>query len=204
MAFSIEVRETIVAGGKSATSRSVVTADGIISKEISVPAAKIGALTTRTDDNTGVLTMNASHGITTGASLDVYWSGGQRLGMTVGTVATNSVPIDGGSGDNLPADETAITAMVPIEEPLLVDGDEVSGIEFYADALGNISLLDDAAAVALTKELGGTTAQDQRSYVWMAARDPVNPIAGDAIEVVRFSHGNSSKTATMRAQLLYA
>jgi hypothetical protein len=204
MAFSIEVRETIVAGGKSASSRTVVTADGIISKEISVAAAKIGSLTTRTDDNTGTLTMNASHGITTGVSLDVYWTGGRRLGMTVGTVATNSVPIDGGSGDNLPTAATAITAMIPINEALVIDGDDVSGIEMYCDAAGTISLIDDAAAVALSKQIGGTTAQDQRSYVWMAARDPVNPIAGDTLAYVRFSHGDSSKTATMRAQLVYA
>jgi hypothetical protein len=103
------------------TSRSLAATGN--SAEVASPtlaAAKTGTLTTRTDNDTGTLTMTAGHGITTGQTLDVYWAGGQRRGMTVGTVATNSVPIDGGAGDNLPANTTAITAMVPTSVPFLL------------------------------------------------------------------------------------
>ncbi len=83
--------------------------------------AKIGQLTTRTDSNTGILTMAASHGITTAARLDVYWSGGARYGMTVGTVSINTVPIDLGGGDNLPDVNTAVTAMIPTQHAFAME-----------------------------------------------------------------------------------
>lgn len=79
--------------------------------------AKTGALTTRTDANTGTLTMDTGHGITTGDRLDVYWSidgvNYCQRGITAGTVSGNSVPIDSGVGDDLPVVDTEITAMVP-------------------------------------------------------------------------------------------
>jgi hypothetical protein len=197
MAYSIEVRETITAGGKSASSRSAVSGDGSVAKEVSVPAAKVGQLTTRTDDNTGVITMTSGHGFATSDKLDVYWSGGRRLGMTA-TVATNAVTVDGGSGDNLPANLAAVTAMKPVEEPVVFDGDDVLGIEMYSDVAGTLSIVDDEDAVSLSKQIGGGTAQSERSYIWMPSRDPVNPLAAVDIAKFRFSHGDSTKAALMR------
>lgn len=91
-----------------------------------LPLAKVGELTTRTDNETGTLTMDTGHGITTGARLDLYWADGDgagtpgsRRGITVGTVSGNTVPIgadNSGSGDNLPLVNTAITAMIPHNE----------------------------------------------------------------------------------------
>ncbi|MBK9128182.1 MAG: hypothetical protein IPM13_10320 [Phycisphaerales bacterium] len=63
---------------------------------------KRGTLTTRTSDTAGTLTMESGHGIATGNTIHVYWDGGKRIGVTVGTVSGTSVPISGGSGDNLP------------------------------------------------------------------------------------------------------
>jgi hypothetical protein len=77
-----------------------------------------GSLTTRTDADTGEITMStqiAPHGITTGEIVDVVWSRGWRLGMTVGTVSGNSVPIDGGEGDDLP---TVASAQVFIPQTI--------------------------------------------------------------------------------------
>jgi len=64
-------------------------------------------ITTRTDDNTGVATALTGHGIDSTDVVDVYWLGGFRLGM-VATVDTNAVTIEGGSGDPLPLDNTAV------------------------------------------------------------------------------------------------
>lgn len=75
------------------------------------PYSVAGTLTTRTDDDTGVLTMEDGHGIVTGNVVDVYWEDGSRTGMDVGTVSTNTVQIDGGEGDNLPADETPVNVV---------------------------------------------------------------------------------------------
>jgi len=71
-----------------------------------------GTLTTRSDDDTGVLTMDdGMHGIATGDVVDVQWADGSRLAITVGTVAGTTVPIDGGRGDVLPAESTAVTVV---------------------------------------------------------------------------------------------
>jgi hypothetical protein len=75
------------------------------------PHSVSGTLMTRTDDDTGVLTLSAMHGVMDGNTVDVYWGEDgefSRLGMTVGTVATNDVPVDGGTGDNLPTVSTAV------------------------------------------------------------------------------------------------
>lgn len=199
--YTLESKEQIILGGKVATSRTVVTGEGLVAKEVSVPAAKTGSLGTRTDNNTGVINMTPGHGIVTGL-VDVYWEGGCRRQMS-GTVATNAITVDGGSGDNLPTQGFAITAMNPVEEPLVVDGDSVLGIEMYADALGQIALFDAAGEVEhLAKELGGVNATDYRSFVWTPDRDATNPLAGDTVGIAFFSHGNSSKAATMRVQAL--
>jgi hypothetical protein len=64
-------------------------------------------LTTRTDDNTGVATCLTGHGIETADVVDAYWLGGFRKGMTA-TTSTNAVTLDGGSGDVLPVQNTAL------------------------------------------------------------------------------------------------
>jgi hypothetical protein len=75
-----------------------------------VAAAKSGTLHIRTSATVGTLTLADNHGITTGNKIDIYWSGGCRRGVTVGTVATNEVPFSLGTGNDLPVAATAVTA----------------------------------------------------------------------------------------------
>lgn len=181
---------------------SVSAANHTGSQPAAIAVAKIGTLTTRTDANTGELTMAASHGITTGARLDLYWTGGSRRGITVGTVATNAVPIDLGAGDDLPTNNTAITAMVPTEEAFVVTGSNVTALLVYSDVAGQVTfcLTDDTEVKSY--EVGGGSTDDQ-SYVWTTARDATNPLAASAVTKVYFSHGSSSSTATMKAIALH-
>lgn len=202
MAFTLRVNESISLGGRSANSRTTINAEGLASKEVTVAAAKVGALTTRTDDNTGELTMAASHGITTGVRLDVYWSGGSRRGMTVGTVATNAVPIDGGAGDVLPADETAITACVPTEEALAVVGNNVTAIEYYASKRGTI-VLADGSDTELAATIDGLGLNSENSQLWYESRNATNPLSGDTVAKAFLSNGDSTAPATLRVQCLY-
>jgi hypothetical protein len=154
-----------------------------------VAAAKTGTLTTRTDNDTGTLTMTGGHGIITGDTLDVFWTGGSRRGMTVGTVATNSVPIDGGSGDNLPTAATAITAMVPEEVPFTVDGDEVVFLSVKSPAAGYVTFKDDADAI-ITAAVYQLDAGEGK--VWYSASGETNPLAGKITSVAVFSHGSTT------------
>lgn len=171
-----------------------VPADGEVGKDPILAAAKTGALTTRTSSSVGTLTMDTGHSIATGNRLDLYWvktdgSRGYRYGITVGTVATNSVPITGGSGDDLPDDETTITAMVPRLETfpvltaamqLLCVGCEVPMIAIF---------IDGSAAVVLAVTVDGTN----DSYIWDVNGEIANPFADDVAEVY-LSHGSSGGT----------
>lgn len=194
-AATIKVSHRI--GDKQYIEKRELSAEASQGRELSVPQAKVGALTTRTDNTIGELTMAASHGITTGARLDIYWDGGMRRGVAVGTVATNAVPISGGSGDNLPADETAITAMVPIEEALVVTGNNVEALLAYSSRKGQM-VLEDSGGEELHIPL---TAESV--YAWHSASGVANPIAGDSITKIFLSHGDSGGSSTMRYDVLH-
>lgn len=173
-----------------------VTSDGSIAVNPTLAAAKVGSLTIRTDNDTGTLTMDSGHGITTGNRLDVYWSGGSRYGMTVGTVATNSVPIDGGSGDNLPSAATAVTAMVPSLETFDLVGDDATALGAGGDAAFTVVFVNGATEHwAVRKTAAG-------AKVWHSTDTETNPIAGDTITDVYLSHGSSAAEVNVRAAAL--
>jgi hypothetical protein len=191
---------TVTIDGDEYKQQSNRTVDGDVSSKPSVPAAKAGQLTTYTDANTGVLTMAAGHGILTADKLDVFWVGGSRRNMTVGTVATNSVPVDGGSGDDLPADETAVTAMVPVEREFNATGDSLKALGSFCPVSGWVVYRDAADAELLVHRvrpnLGG-------SLNWTLDSGVANPLAGDVVANVLFSHDNANEAVTMRAAAAY-
>lgn len=188
--------------GVSYNSTIEKAADNVATFDADLAAAKTGALTTRTDNDTGTLTMAAGHGIATGARLDVYWDGGCRYGMTVGTVATNSVPVDGGAGDNLPAAATEITAMVPDSEALVVTGNNAVGLltstTSQAQAVAVLATSGDVLIKAcVMNEDGGN------SYTYLSGDGQSNPVSGGAISKVFLSHGDSTATRKVRGALMH-
>lgn len=62
-----------------------------------------GTLTTRTDNDTGVITLSADHQVAVNDIVTVTWSGGSRTGMTVTAVTGAAVTVDGGTGTVLPS-----------------------------------------------------------------------------------------------------
>jgi hypothetical protein len=191
------VSNTVTALGKTFTSGRTTTADGGVIKDPTLAAAKTGGLTTRTDANTGTLTMTAGHGITTGQRLDVYWDGGARYGMTVGTVSTNSVPIDGGGGDDLPAAATAITAMVPQLETFSAETAALRGLFVGAPVPAYVVILDAADAVLKAVYVDGAA----DAYQWDVGSDAANPLSDDAATAY-FSHGSSTASRQVTAVAL--
>ncbi len=200
---SAAVVNRITVDGTTYTRSVNVAYDGPVRKEVTdIAVAKIGQLTTRTDNNTGTLTMASGHGIITGDRLDIYWTEndikGHRRGVVVGTVASLSVPIDLGAGDNLPTNLTAVTAQVPTEEELLVTGDNVQFIACKSSRRGIIVFADvsDVELAAVYTELEGTTGG---GYQWYTGNGLTNPLAGDACTKVFFSNGDSAVTNSLIA-----
>ena len=197
MAEVLNITVTGRIDGETNTQSIAVSADNSLKSSPSVTGAKTGTLTTRTDANTGVLTMSGGHGLLDADKVDLFWSGGQRRNMTVGTVATNSVPIDGGSGDDLPTAATAITAKVPQEEAFTVDGDNVTGLTAYSPKQGYIVLCeaDDTPVKTIEFDAAG-------GYNWGSGMEGSNPLAGGSITKVKYSHA-STDSQTMKCAAVY-
>jgi hypothetical protein len=172
------------------------TNSGAIGLEDTLDAAKAGTLTTRTDNNTGTLTMDSGHGITTGQIIDIYWSGGVQRTVTVGTVATNSVPIDLGIGDNLPIATTAITAVVQKAVNLAIDGDNADILAVILETVdkalrtaANVQFLDGSASVIAEVDLVANVPQ-----VWDIEGGSANPFTGNPITNLKVSQANTTST----------
>lgn len=187
-------------GGVAIQKTIVRQADSAVSAEITLPAGKAGTLTTRTDDNTGEATLGTGHGIESADVVDVYWDGGMRYGMTVGTVDGNDVPLDGGTGDNLPAQGTAVvvTKQVPINVAIDGDAAEIIGLSLEmsdpsATSKGHVlfedSDGDDIAAIPLSAN---------QPLVYDLAGGASNPFTGDPIVSAAASNGSSSASATLK------
>lgn len=184
----------VVVGSTTYSFSETLSDDALIRLTPSVPAAKAGTLTTRTDANTGTFTMSSGHGFSTSDLIDVYWSGGKRHGMTA-TVTGDSVVLDGGTGDDLPVATTAITASEPTEVAFAVDGDTLTLLLGSADVEGYIGLFDDTGTPALVDTMN---VGPNRSDIWTASQGETNPVAGHILTLAKFSHGETSeKTMTL-------
>ena len=113
-----------VQGGGISVQQSVTrSGDLTVAAQVTLPAGKAGTLSTRTDDNTGQLTVASGHGITASDTVDVYWSGGRRYGVDVTATASTTIDIDLGSGDNLPTQGTAVVVCKQVAANVMIDGD---------------------------------------------------------------------------------
>lgn len=191
-------QNTVNVGGSRYTTTENIDADSTLKVEKkSQPVAKTGTLTTRTDNTTGTLTMTAGHGIITGDKIDIYWTGGSRRGVTVGTVATNSVPFSLGAGDNLPGNNSPVTVMVQNSEVVAITGANVTAIAFYCDGKATLQLTTSGDV-----EILGTTVPAGGSYIWTLGSGVTNPVTGQTIGKVKMTHGDSVSPRTMRAHIL--
>lgn len=194
---TITYATSVSGGGVTIQTPPVVRSNsGPIGLEDTLTAAKAGTLSTRTDDDTGTLTMEAGHGITTGQVIDVYWSGGVQYGVTVGTVSTNSVPIDTGSGDVLPAQDTVITAVVQKSINLAIDGDET---DIIAVAVTTLDSTQRTAAHVQFRDVSNAEIAEidlitNVPQVWDIAGGAANPFTGNPITNLKCSQASTSTT----------
>jgi len=164
-------------------------------------AAQTGTLTTRTDDDTGVATLSTGHTIESDDVVDVYWAAGVRYGMTA-TVATNAVTVDGGAGDALPTQDTAVTVVVQTAIEINFDGDDaqIVGV-FYSNpsdtgAKAHLDLQDTDDASIEEIDLVHDTANGADAGITDIANGDTNVYTGN-----RVTHGAASHDSTSAATL---
>ena len=183
-------------GGISINSSISRTADGQISHQVALPAAKSGTLSTRTSDTAGTLTLASGHGIVDADVVDLYWDGGRRYGVVVGTVAGDDVPISGGAGDVLPAQDTAITVRVQQQIDTDFVGNLLEAIAALCNQRGHVAFYNET-----TLELAVDLAAEELWW-WLSGGTAANPLAGKTITHVVVTQASTSAT-TFRLGVLY-
>lgn len=190
------------AGVNSASQNVSRTADGGGGNEVTITKGDAGTLTTRTDNETGSITMSdAGHSVTTGQVVDLYWSGGSRHGVTVGTVSGTTVPIgadDSGTGDALPSAATALVVSPRIELNASIDGDNVAALGFKfgftsttETSVGRASFQDSG-----DNEIAGYDLQANGVRTFDITGGETNDFTGNPITHVVVSNASTSNDAT--------
>jgi hypothetical protein len=159
-------------------------------------AGSAATLTTRTSDTVGVITMTTGHGQTDG-TFDIYWSGatpGCRRGVTA-TFAVNAMSISLGTGDNLPADESAVV----VDKQEILDFDSLHTSIVLAlvsqQRRASVEFQEDAGTPILALDLG-RYGYDAEPWAWAADTSVTNPFTA-AISKVAVSNGSSGGTNTI-------
>lgn len=184
-----------IAGAGSSISKALVrTTDGVDAREIALPPGLAGTLSTRTDNDTGVLTVATGHGVTTSNTVDVFWAGGRRYGVTVTATTATTISIDVGSGDNLPVVTTAIVVAPQVQINATIDGDAASIIGLsleYANpsstAVGHADFQDVSNATVTQQNL---VANSPKS--WDIAGGDTNAFTGNVIQRVMAANGSAT------------
>ena len=159
-----------------------------------------GELTTRTDDDTGVVTTDAAgHGIEVADYVDVHWSGGSRAHMEVTNVSDTAITVDGGSGDNLPVGPDGSTSgtTVVIQDPeafdCTFDGDNLRLIGFGGARQSRWTFVDASNNVLLSSHVEASAA-----YGWSTDFGTSTPITGNAVKYVYVSNGSATLTNAVK------
>ena len=208
MAMQAVITGSSSIAGKTFPRNATITAEATLAREITLPVAKVGQLTTRTDADTGTLTMNTGHGITTGQIIDIYWEEagvrGNRRGVTVGTVSVDSVPFGAigveGSGDALPTNLTAVTVQVVDTETLDLVGNNTEAYAVYMSGPGTVVFLSSGGAEL---DYHVSLADGAWSFSWDNENGYTNPLAGDTVASIRITQRESTTARTARVCALY-
>lgn len=179
-------------GGLSIGGSQVVQGDTSNPYELTVPAAKAGSLTTRTDNDTGIVTVASGHGILDTDVVDLYDSAGQllRKDMDVTAVTSTTISVDGGSGDNLPIVSTAVKVAKQMTVGVFIDRSaiQIFGIELKvpgATTQGRALFLDSGPASVADLELTANS-----GIIAHVAAGATNPLSADAVSL-KITNGNS-------------
>jgi len=180
----------------------IVTADQAIDVEVTLAAAKSVSSWVKTDANTAACNLASGHGQTDG-KFDVYWSGGRRYGVD-GTISTNALSLDGGSGDDFPA--SATTGVVVCKQTKInaaIDGDNVSLIAFCIDVAGSTGYgtrltFYDAINAGGSAVGSGLDLDPNTPLVYHIAAGVTNPLTGSPILSLTASNGDATYSAVLK------
>ena len=171
-----------------------------------IAVAQAGVLTTRTDINTGVITMDSvDHTVQTGDKVVVFWDVdgvvAYQFIAVVGTVSGVTVPIDNGAGTDLPAALTAVRVSICQSVPFVVTnaGNELVGLTVSAQRAGLVLFtdsVDDPIDGPLLQTGGGDA-------IYADSKNSTYPIGANTTTSVWFFNADSVNTNIMRVDAVF-
>lgn len=187
-------------GGVSFSQSINLSADAALVQDESMVAADAGVLTSRTDNDTGEITLDDSDAVVATGKVDVYWSGGRRYNMDA-TLAAGVLTIDGGAGDNLPTEDTEVTVMNPKALSFEL-GSSVALVALLAklSQLGLVILWTGAVGSGTPVVIWDVGLNQQRD--WNNLNGVTDPTGGVEINNATVSHGGIV-AATAKVGALY-
>jgi hypothetical protein len=170
---------------------TLLTSDGVAVATPTPPKAAAGVLTTRTDNDTGVVTA-AGHGLTTDDTAMLTWidptdgvTRKHRYDVDITAVNGAAVSVDIGAGDNLPAAQTVVNIALQVEANVVFDPDDLLVLAITANVRGVIVLVDVDDGIALALDLpAGAMA------FWSANSGLTRPVTNKVIDRVRVGAGD--------------
>lgn len=189
--MSVTVTVSVDGGNLIISGSAVRSEEGYISQgPTTLNAGAAGALSTRTDNDTGVVTLTAGHGQTDG-TYDVFWTNadgslGCRYGMD-GTFVSDDVTLDGGAGDNLPAEDAEVVICKVVEIDMDVTGDQVSLMAAGATRRANLHFVEAAGGAIVAWQIAAGDAK-----CWKSLDGTANPFASKTVGKVLASSGETT------------
>jgi len=166
--------------------------------EIALPAAKTATDWVKTSASIAACNLPAGHGYANG-NFDVYWSGGLRYSVP-GTIAGNALSLNGGAGDDFPANGASCIVCRQVAVNTQIDGDAVKilGVELHyedADAigLGHVDMVDSAPVTIEEIDLAAN-----KPEVWDIDGGDTNVFTGNPIVSTKASHNDTTAAATLK------
>jgi len=175
----------ISAAGMTINRTVAVTDDNAFGYQINLAAGTAVTEWDKDDADTATCTLPVDHGYSTG-KFDVFWDGGCRYDVD-GTVAGNGLALDGGSGNDFPADETAVVVCPPVYLDIEIDGDNLSLFAIESTVLANAWFVDSTNTEVVSLKLAGS--QPQGFY---QTGDAESPLTGNVCEKVWVSNGSTT------------
>ncbi len=182
---------TTNADGDTVTQADSVTGTESAKVQLALTNGKVAQLTTRTDNDTGVITSTA-HGLSASDFVSFFWtnpdgSEGCRMNMDITGVTTDTLTVDLGQGDNLPANLTNGVVGLVASRVVAWDG-TANGMIGFSASLGNRRGSVTAQAVGTLIGLAGTDLikhlkTQSPGYTWLSGVDGAFAFTGNILMV---------------------
>lgn len=171
-------------------------------------AGKAGILSMRSGNTEGVITLGASHGVTTDDEVDVAWVGGGnnecRRRMTVASVDGTTITVEDGAGDNLPAEESPLVVGVRCSVIFAMSGSTLKMLSLFstppAGETSSRAMVDFMTSVPAS--VAAFDLNNNEPYAWTDQGPPDNPLGGSTVASIEMS-SLTTKAPTVCVEMIY-